>query len=129
MVKVKRKKVEEKLDTRTPDGRWTKGHKGGPGNPNFNKIALYRKAINDAVSCDDLKRVIRKMVWLATVKGDVAAAKLVLDRCVGAVKQEVTIEEAGRRLVAEEIVDADTANVRVDDYRGGLVDQLYRDKK
>lgn len=134
MVKVKKKvkkKVEEKpaarVAVRTPGGQWAKGHCGGGGNPNYNKIALYRGAINAAVTVEDIKAVMRKMVRVA-LSGDVAAAKVVLDRCLGAVKQEVTIEEAGRRLVAEEIVDAGTIRGRVTSYKDSLVEQLYTDK-
>ena len=66
------------------DGRglFAKGNKGGPGNPQAAKVAAYRKAIWDAVSIQDMQDVIRSMVTSAKA-GDVAAAKVVLERCAG----------------------------------------------
>jgi hypothetical protein len=122
MAEVKRRKVktaipgpEEKVVAVNTRAEWydpkTKGFKkGNPGGGSNNRLGArvqqYRVALLDTVTPMDVRNVIRKMISLACA-GDVAAAKLVLDRCLGAVKQEITVQEAGRRLVAEEIVSAD----------------------
>ena len=68
---------------RDESGRFAPGNKGGPGNPQVAKVQQYRKAIWEAVSTDDVKAVIRAMVDKAIDEGDVAAAKVVLERCAG----------------------------------------------
>lgn len=68
---------------RDENGRFVAGaYKGGPGNPHAAKVGQYRKAIWEAVSTDDVKDVIRAMVDEAKA-GDVAAAKVVLERVAG----------------------------------------------
>lgn len=64
-------------------GRFVKGHKGGPGNPHAKRIAELKSAVLEAVSPADLKRVVEKLVYLATDGEDVAAAKVLMDRLFG----------------------------------------------
>lgn len=68
---------------RDGNGRFVAGaYKGGPGNPQAAKVSQYRRAIWDAVSIEDMQAVVRAMV-VSAKDGDVAAAKVVLERCAG----------------------------------------------
>jgi hypothetical protein len=66
-------------------GRFTLGNSGGPGNPFADRIQSYRKVFFEAVSADDLYAIIRRVVGLAKV-GDIAAAKVILERALGRVE-------------------------------------------
>lgn len=86
-------------------GRFVQGNKGGPGNPHGGKVAKLRSALLAAVSQKDLREIIARMVAEAKA-GDVQAAKLVLDRCLGPaeavdVAERLTVIE--RRLQVERI--------------------------
>ncbi len=70
-------------------GYFVKGNKGGPGNPQIAQVARYKKAIWEAVSTEDVQRVIRAMVDKAINEGDVAAAKVVLERTAGKPPEDV----------------------------------------
>ena len=63
-------------------GRFTTGNAGGPGNPFAAQVGKLRAALLDAVTEKDVKDVIRAMVTKAK-EGDVAAARILLDRCLG----------------------------------------------
>jgi hypothetical protein len=65
-------------------GRWAKGNRGGPGNPFARDVAARRKALLEAVTPEDVKRVARKLLARATTDPvDVAAAKVLLAYVVG----------------------------------------------
>jgi len=63
-------------------GRFTKGNPGGPGNPFASKTSKLRSALLGAVTQTAMRRIIKAIVAEAE-KGDVQAAKLVFDRCLG----------------------------------------------
>jgi hypothetical protein len=63
-------------------GRFAKGNAGGPGNPHARKVAQLRSALLQAVSGRDLKAIVKKLLEQAK-GGDVQAAKLVIERCLG----------------------------------------------
>ncbi|MBY0227951.1 MAG: hypothetical protein K2W96_01590 [Gemmataceae bacterium] len=67
---------------RGPDGKFTKGNKGGPGNPHARLMAAARMAIRKAASADDLEAIAQAMIGKAR-EGDVAAARLVYAYCAG----------------------------------------------
>ena len=67
---------------RDAGGRFAKGNPGGPGNPFARRVARLRSLLLDAVSDDDLRAVVAKMVEKAKA-GDVAAAREVLTRTIG----------------------------------------------
>jgi len=67
---------------RCSNGQFAKGNHGGPGNPFAQRAAELRSAMFDAVTVDDLKGIVTKLVKLAQA-GDVTAAKLILDRTIG----------------------------------------------
>jgi hypothetical protein len=67
---------------RGPDGRFLPGNRVAKGNPLARQAQELRVALFAAVSPKDLKAVVAKLIQLAK-SGDVAAAKLVLDRVLG----------------------------------------------
>jgi len=67
---------------RDANGRFAKGNPGGPGPAFPRRVAELRAAILDAVTPADVVDVIRALVKAAK-GGDVAAAKVFLDRLLG----------------------------------------------
>ncbi len=92
---------------RDTGGRFAKGNAGGPGNPYARKSAQVRSLMIDTVSTDDLQEIIRKLVGMAKA-GDIAAAKLILDRTAGRVADPVDpdwVDIEGRKI--EKINESD----------------------
>jgi hypothetical protein len=69
-------------DGRDKHGRFAPGNTGGPGNPLGGQVARLRSALVSAVSEEDMRDIIGTLVEKAKA-GDVAAAKVVLERCLG----------------------------------------------
>ena len=67
---------------RGPGGRFAAGNSGGPGNPFARAIGQLRAALLAAVTEADIKAIVAGLVSEAR-KGNVAAAREVLDRCLG----------------------------------------------
>jgi hypothetical protein len=63
-------------------GRFTKGNKGGPGNPFNRRVARLRTLLLEIVTEEDLRGVLRKLVERAR-EGDVASARLLLTYLIG----------------------------------------------
>jgi len=63
-------------------GRFQAGNPGGPGNPYAKQVGRLRSAMLDAVSEEDMRAVVAKLVELAK-DGSVPAAKEVLERTLG----------------------------------------------
>lgn len=59
-----------------------KGNPGGPGNPYIKRVAALRKTLLDAVTPEEMERVVRALLNKAQ-EGDVPAIKELLDRTVG----------------------------------------------
>ena len=72
-------------------GRFAKGNAGGPGNPYAAQVGRLRRALLDAVSSDDLGDIIAALIAKAK-EGDTAAAREVLDRCLGKAEASHKIE-------------------------------------
>ena len=68
--------------TRGRDGRFLVGNPGGPGNPFAGRVAKLREAGWKSVKPAEVGRVYRRLLDLA-LDGDVAAARLLLDRLLG----------------------------------------------
>ena len=67
---------------RAPNGKFTKGNRCGTGNPLNKRAAQLRSAMLRTVKPSDLADIIKKLIELAK-DGDIAAAKLVLERTLG----------------------------------------------
>ena len=67
---------------RGPSGRFRKGNPGGPGNPFAGRVQALRAALLEAVTPEDLREVVVRMVADAKV-GDHQARKELLDRVLG----------------------------------------------
>jgi hypothetical protein len=67
---------------RGPNGRFTKGNVGGPGNPFARQVAAMRQEFLKAVTSEDMAEIARAMIAKAK-EGDVAAAKIVLQYTLG----------------------------------------------
>lgn len=65
-------------------GRFAIGNQCGKGNPLAKRAQELRAAFVNAVTDDDIVSIVQGMVSAAKA-GDVAAARLVLDRCLGKV--------------------------------------------
>lgn len=63
-------------------GRFAKGTERGPGRPPGTHVQSLRNALLQEAKPADMKAVARKLIELAR-EGDVAAAKLILDRLLG----------------------------------------------
>ena len=67
---------------RGSNGRFAKGNPGGPGNPFARRVARQRTLIQEAVTDEDLRAIVRALVERAK-GGDIAAIREVLNRVVG----------------------------------------------
>ena len=70
------------LNGRDERDRFAFGNPGGPGNPHARKVGKLRSAMLTAVTDDEMRSIVKKLVELAR-SGNVPAAKEVLDRCLG----------------------------------------------
>ena len=67
---------------RDGSGRFLPGNPGGPGNPLARQIGRLRSALHEALTVEDMARVVRAMLQRAQA-GDVAAARLCLEYAIG----------------------------------------------
>jgi hypothetical protein len=63
-------------------GRFAAGNAGGPGNPHAAAVAKMRAAMLAAITDDDIREVVRMLVDRAK-RGNIQAARELLDRCCG----------------------------------------------
>ncbi len=70
------------MEDRDSRGRFVKGHAPGPGRPPAASVHEHRAALVNAVTPDDIRAVARMLVDRA-LEGDVAAAKLLMERVFG----------------------------------------------
>ena len=92
-------------DGRDGKGRFTAGNKLAKGNPHAKRVAALRSALLDAVTEEDMRAVIAKLVEMAK-GGDVHAIKELLNRTLGK-PQEADLVERLERL--EELLAERTA--------------------
>ena len=76
---------------RNPGGRFVAGNPGGPGNPHAAQVARLRAEMLDAVTPDDMRAIVSRLVELAK-GGDVRAIKEVFDRTLGKPQEPDFIE-------------------------------------
>jgi hypothetical protein len=70
------------LDGRDGRGRFAAGNAGGPGNPYTKQTARLRAALLAAVTEEDIKAIVSKLIEQAR-GGNIPAAREVLDRTLG----------------------------------------------
>jgi hypothetical protein len=63
-------------------GKFLPGWKGGPGNPNAAKATAYRLAAMQAVTPEELQKLLR-VLFRKALGGDIQAARIVLERVCG----------------------------------------------
>ncbi|HRQ74280.1 MAG TPA: hypothetical protein PLU35_14755 [Phycisphaerales bacterium] len=63
-------------------GRFAAGNPGGPGNPYAKRVGELRAALVEAVSAEDVRAIVGKLVEEAKA-GDVRAIRELLDRTLG----------------------------------------------
>src|SRR5262249_18024472 len=67
---------------RDSQGRFTKGNKGGPGNPYARQVAALRQRLLDRLTAQEMDGIVDTLLRLAR-QGDVAAAKLIFQYALG----------------------------------------------
>jgi hypothetical protein len=69
-------------DQRDGHGRFLPGCKGGPGNPNLRKLAVWKEALVRAISAKDIREIVRALLKEAK-NGSIPAAVEILNRTIG----------------------------------------------
>jgi hypothetical protein len=67
---------------RSADGRFTRGWKGGPGNPHARKVARIRSALLKASTAKNVAAIVQRLIDGAKA-GDLAFIREFFDRTVG----------------------------------------------
>lgn len=67
---------------RQPNGRFARGHAGGPGNPFARQTAALRSALVHAVTPDDIRQIAEELLLQAKA-GNLAAVKLLFSYVLG----------------------------------------------
>ncbi|MFO0879413.1 MAG: hypothetical protein U0840_18860 [Gemmataceae bacterium] len=67
---------------REKSGRFTKGNAGGPGNPFAAQVGRYRALMQECVGPEQMRAIVQALIR-AAIRGDVAAARLVLQYAMG----------------------------------------------
>ncbi len=70
------------LNGRDGRGRFAQGNAGGPGNPHAGKVAKLRSALLAAITEDDVREIVERLVRLAK-EGDLAAIRELFLRTIG----------------------------------------------
>ncbi len=94
---------------RDPSGKFATGNKAGRGNPHAKHVAKLRSALLNAVSEEDIERVVKALLDQA-LAGDVASIKELLLRVLGK-PQEVDLTERLER-VEELLREREAEDVR-----------------
>ena len=81
---------------RALNGRFIKGWKGGTGNPNLKAVGEWRQALLEAITPDDLREIIGKLLEAAR-EGKHWAIVETLNRCLGRPREtiDMTLEDRG----------------------------------
>ena len=91
---------------RTAGGQFAVGNAGGPGNPHGRRVEQLRAGLLDAVTDDDLRAIVSKLVEMAK-GGDLPAMKEVLDRTLGKPPAAVTLDVSAHDDVCGILLDED----------------------
>lgn len=79
------------MTDRGPDGKFVKGHSGGPGRPPKQREEKYYDITMTACTFDDWKAIVKKAVDQAK-RGDAVARKWLSDYLVGTPEQNVNLK-------------------------------------
>lgn len=90
------------------DGRFLPGNKAGQGNPHAARVRQLRSLLLDAVTDDDFRAVVAKLVQAAKV-GDLPSIKELLDRLLGKPPSAVEVTGADGEPLGVSIGDLQTA--------------------
>lgn len=91
------------LAVRDAQGRFVKGNPGGGGYPYARAVGRLRQALIESVTEEDIQAIVRSLV-AAALQGDVAAAREVLQRCLGPAVAADLLERLERiEAVAEQL--------------------------
>lgn len=96
------------VEGRDNKGRFVKGNRGGPGNPQARNVSNWRRALADTVSNADVKKVAKELTKAAK-GGEPWAIRELLDRCLGKPQVQIALEvetEAVRELTESQASDA-----------------------
>jgi hypothetical protein len=74
-------------------GRFVKGCKGGPGNPNLSALRRWRNIFQSTVTEQDVRRCISILVYEANVNKEKWAIESLLDRCLGKPTSPIEIND------------------------------------
>jgi hypothetical protein len=85
-------------------GRFGPGNKCGKGNPLARRAQTLRFALLAAVRPEDVHRILWRMIKLA-LRGDIAAARIVLDRVFGRVADPYAVLSVEQEYDPDEIFD------------------------
>ncbi len=94
-------------------GRFGGGNTFGQGNPHHKRVADLRSALLEAISPEDLRAILKKLIEQAKA-GDVAAAKEVLDRIFGRATQPIEVGGSFPELTEDQQRRADEIVARAD---------------
>jgi hypothetical protein len=97
------------------NGRFLPGNPGGPGNPLARQIGRLRSALHEALTEEEMVRVVRAMLKKAQA-GDVAAARLCLEYAIGKPMQgsvAAALDAECAQQLSEDAVNALTVEERV----------------
>ena len=87
-----KKPLSKGMEGRDERGRFKAGeYKGGPGNPFAAQVQRYRQWFHGVFTQEAYENIAKKLIRKAEA-GDIAAAKVVLERTLGAVPQSVKLE-------------------------------------
>jgi hypothetical protein len=86
-----------KMAERDDQGRFTKGHSGGPGRPPRSKEEKYLKATFAAVTLSDWRAIVKKAVEQAK-RGNPSARKWLSDYLLGTPQQKLDVTSDGDKL-------------------------------
>src|SRR4051812_22222710 len=67
---------------RESNGQFTQGNRGGPGNPFARQVAMLRKLVLSAMTEDRMRQLV-EFLFECAMKGDMAAAKMLLQYSLG----------------------------------------------
>ena len=88
-----KRSVSTGLKRNAKTGRFVKGTSGGPGNPQLQQLAEYKRVVREAVTPKQLIAVLRTLLEKAR-GGDILAAKILLDRTLGKVQASPAVADA-----------------------------------